>query len=81
MTSWINLSGNWVLGLALLIGGIILVIVAIKDLVLNLAPNQKKWGAAAGGLAIGFLGGLLMVWGATGVFTFFKNKGNEIPHA
>lgn len=79
MLSWINTSGNWVLGIVLAVVGFGLIIVAAFDVFRGAKGETKEWGKIIAGLVIGFIGGLFLVIGAPGVVSFFK-KGQEIPH-
>lgn len=80
ITEFIQTLGNSGLAWILLGAGLILIGVCVKDLIVNLSGKDKKWGGALGGIAVGVLGGLMLVFSAAGIVSFFKSKGNDIPH-
>ena len=76
----IQTLGNTGLAWILLAAGLYLIGVAVKDLVANLSGKEKKWGGALSGILVGVIGGLMLVFSAAGIVSFFKAKGNDIPH-
>lgn len=81
MTSWIGNLGNTWVGWILAGVGLALIGVAAVDIFLALRGKEKKWGACAQGVVVGLIGGLLAVWGSGAIISFFKGKGQEIPHS
>lgn len=80
ITEFIQTLGDTGLAWILLAAGLILVGIAVKDLVVNLSGKEKKWGGALSGILVGVLGGLMLAFSAAGIVSFFKAKGNDIPH-
>lgn len=81
MTNWVNNIGNWGLGLVALIAGLIMVIAGIIGIAGALSGKEKDWKKAAENIGIALLGGLIGWWGASSILSFFKSKGQEIPHS
>lgn len=81
MTSWINSTGSSILGWVLVAIGTVLVISAVAFGGIAIAGKEKQWGKFLENLAVGILGGLMLVWSAASLISFYKSKGNEIPHS
>ena len=81
MTTWINSTGSSILGWVLVAVGTVLVISAVAFGGMALAGKEKQWGKFLENLAVGVVGGLLLMWSAASLISFYKNKGNEIPHS
>lgn len=81
MTTWINSMGTSILGWVLVGVGTVLVISAIAFGGMAIAGKEKQWGKFLENLAVGILGGLMLVWSAASLISFYKNKGQEIPHS
>ena len=77
---YLSSTGGWILKLAVAVVGIGLIIAAVIDLYAGLGHSNKDMKKAGIGLAVGLLGGLLLVWGAEGITGFFRDQGNTIPH-
>lgn len=80
MEQWIQTVGTWGLGLLLLACGFFLIGRAILDIRHALGSDNKEWGKAGLGLFIGLIGGLMTVWGASSLISWFQNNGQSIPH-
>lgn len=60
------------------IGGLFLIAVAIKGVVIALKGDNKNWGKAGIELAVGIIGGVFVaVAGAVAWHTFFQNMGQD----
>ena len=60
------------------VGGLYLIAVAIKDVVLALRGDNKAWGKAGIGLVVGIIGGVFVaVAGAVAWHTFFQGMGQD----
>lgn len=60
------------------IGGLFLVAVAIKGIVMALKGDNKEWGRAGIELAVGIIGGVLLIAAtATAWKSFFTNTGQD----
>ncbi|HIB1899782.1 TPA: hypothetical protein ACWWDF_002402 [Enterococcus faecium] len=61
-------AGGWIMGWAILgVGG-------------ALGGKEKEWGKAISSFLVGLVGGLIAVWGASNIISFFKTNGQKIPH-
>lgn len=60
------------------VGGLYLIAVAIRDIVIALHGDNKNWGKAGIGLVVGIIGGVFVaVAGAVAWHTFFQNMGQD----
>jgi hypothetical protein len=78
--NYFQTSGNWILGLVMIVVGFGLVIAAVIDLWAGLGHTNKDFKKAGVGILVGIVGGLLMIWGTSGIIGFFKGLGQSIPH-
>lgn len=81
MTSWINSMGSMVLGWVLVGIGTLVLVTSIIWGGTAVAGKEKRWGELIANIAVGLLGGLLLTWSAASLISFYKSKGNEIPHS
>lgn len=71
--------GTWAISLATLGVGFWLVIWAVIDIGGALGGKTKEWGKLLIGLAVGIIGGFLMVFGGNKLLALFKSNGQDIP--
>lgn len=72
--------GEWVIGLLLTVGGVTLIFTGIKGVIIGLKSDTQDWKKAIIGIAIALGGGLMLILTATGVMSYFKTNGQNIPH-
>ncbi|EFO68658.1 hypothetical protein ABVC38_00175 [Lactobacillus iners] len=81
MSEYVTRVILFALGIVAVGGGGWLIVVAIKDWVAALTPADKDWKKFLFGLFAGLIGGVLIGWGASAIYNFFKSHGSEIPHS
>lgn len=76
---WIRNVGMWVLAIALLIGGLVLAVVAVRDVVNGFKGSTKDFTTIIWGIVIGAVGVFFLYLSAENFISIFKGLADSVP--